>query len=73
MSALLSCLHYGRVLARTIDFIARYGGEEFVAILLSTDIDGALKVAENVRNAVFDSAIPHEYSEAAFFVSISQE
>lgn len=34
------------------DLAARYGGEEFVAILPSTDLAGALIVAENVRKAV---------------------
>ena len=34
------------------DLAARYGGEEFVAILPSTDIEGAVIVAENIRKAV---------------------
>ncbi|HTM77363.1 MAG TPA: GGDEF domain-containing protein [Devosia sp.] len=34
------------------DLAARYGGEEFVAILPSTDIEGAMIVAENIRKAV---------------------
>lgn len=34
------------------DLAARYGGEEFVAILPSTDLEGALIVAENVRKAI---------------------
>ena len=34
------------------DLAARYGGEEFVAILPSTDLDGALIVAENIRKAI---------------------
>lgn len=34
------------------DLAARYGGEEFVAILRSTDLEGAIIVAENVRKAV---------------------
>lgn len=34
------------------DLAARYGGEEFVAILPSTDIEGAVIVAENVRKAI---------------------
>lgn len=34
------------------DLAARYGGEEFVAILPSTDIEGAVIAAENIRRAI---------------------
>jgi diguanylate cyclase len=34
------------------DLAARYGGEEFVAILPSTDMTGAVIVAENIRKAI---------------------
>ena len=34
------------------DLAARYGGEEFVAILPSTDLDGAVIVADNIRKAI---------------------
>ncbi|WP_332690859.1 GGDEF domain-containing protein [Devosia sp.] len=34
------------------DLAARYGGEEFVAILPSTDMEGAVIVAENIRRAL---------------------
>ena len=34
------------------DLAARYGGEEFVAVLPSTDLEGAMIVAENVRKAI---------------------
>jgi diguanylate cyclase len=34
------------------DLAARYGGEEFVAVLPSTDLAGAVIVAENVRKAI---------------------
>lgn len=38
--------------SRPNDMVARYGGEEFVCILPDTDLPGALKVAEQVREAV---------------------
>ena len=41
-----------KVSMRSGDFISRYGGEEFGVILLKTDLDGAIVVAENMRNAV---------------------
>jgi diguanylate cyclase len=34
------------------DIVARYGGEEFAAVLPSTDLDGAVIVADNIRRAV---------------------
>ena len=41
-----------KVSMRSGDFISRYGGEEFGVILLKTDLEGAVVVAENMRNAV---------------------
>jgi len=37
---------------RTTDIGARYGGEEFIAVLPETHVEGALKVAEKLREAV---------------------
>lgn len=41
-----------RGLERTDDFTARYGGEEFALILPATTRDDAVKIAEQVRQAV---------------------
>jgi diguanylate cyclase (GGDEF)-like protein len=56
---------------RTGDLVARYGGEEFVCLLPETDNDGALQVAERLRGAVADCAIPHDFSPVASHVTIS--
>lgn len=40
----------GRV--RATDFVARYGGEEFVMILTGTGLDNALRLIDEMRNAV---------------------
>jgi diguanylate cyclase (GGDEF)-like protein len=56
---------------RTGDLVARYGGEEFVCLLPETDNDGALQVAERLRGAVEDCAIPHDCSPVASHVTIS--
>lgn len=53
------------------DFVARYGGEEFCAIFANTDFDGAMKIAERFRQAVLDLQIPHGYSEASPYLTIS--
>jgi diguanylate cyclase (GGDEF)-like protein len=42
---------------RKMDVVARYGGDEFMVILPETSQDGALKVTENIRNAM--AAISH--------------
>ncbi len=41
-----------RSAVRAVDFVGRYGGEEFVMLLPGTDLEGALKVAEKLREAV---------------------
>ncbi len=37
---------------RTIDTVGRYGGDEFTILLVDTDHDGALRVAERIRRTV---------------------
>jgi len=43
---------------RKVDVAARYGGEEFFILLHNTTHDGALKVAEKIREIVQCSVIP---------------
>lgn len=50
-------------LKRSADLIARYGGEEFSAIIVS-DEDGALSLAEQMRQSVQALAIKHQGAEA---------
>ena len=56
----------GRILTqwtkRPADLAARYGGEEFACILPDTDLSGAVAVAEHIRQAIVQAAIPHEKS-----------
>lgn len=56
---------------RSSDLFARYGGEEFAAILPNTDAAGAIAVAESIREAIRDLAIPHEQSEVSAILTVS--
>jgi diguanylate cyclase (GGDEF)-like protein len=51
------------VVFRPGDMVARYGGEEFGVILPATDIDGALLVADRMRDSVMRLDISHSFSE----------
>ncbi|WP_370601103.1 diguanylate cyclase [Pseudomonas nitroreducens] len=44
---------------RAEDGVARYGGEEFVVILPGCDLSAAERVAESIRRAVEETALPH--------------
>ena len=59
------------VLNRAGDLVARYGGEEFVAILPNTELAGAIKIGETMRERVMHLGIPHEESKVAPVVTIS--
>ena len=57
---------------RTSDMAARFGGEEFALILPSTDESSAAEMAERVREAVAELALPHEgNAEAGGIVTVS--
>lgn len=57
---------------RAHDIVARYGGEEFVVILPDTDKNGAIKVAEQIKEGLSKKNIPHNFSEIAQHITVSQ-
>jgi diguanylate cyclase (GGDEF)-like protein len=61
----------GKCASRASDMSARYGGEEFVCILPDTDIQGAVAIAQEIRQQILALAIPHSQSAAAPWVSVS--
>lgn len=44
---------------RPADLVARYGGEEFAVILPYSNAEGAMHVAQQIRNAIKELLIPH--------------
>ena len=58
-------------LLREGDYVARFGGEEFTAVLLNTDKDGIMLMAEKMLNNIRALGLPHEKNEAAGHVTIS--
>ncbi|MBM9538691.1 diguanylate cyclase domain-containing protein [Desulfobulbus alkaliphilus] len=59
------------VIKRLSDLLARYGGEEFVVLLPETDAGGAGMLADSIRQAVVDLALPHDFSPVAKHITIS--
>lgn len=61
----------GATLKRPMDLVARYGGEEFAIVLPNTDLQGATRVAREVKAAVEALQIPHKASSISPFVTLS--
>jgi len=56
---------------RDNDFIARYGGEEFVMLLPTTDKQGAINIAERIKNMFKTLNIAHNKSNIAEHITAS--
>jgi diguanylate cyclase (GGDEF)-like protein/PAS domain S-box-containing protein len=62
---------FGAVCRRPTDLAARYGGEEFALILPDTSLEAATNMAEALRCAVEQLALPHAASTAGPIVTVS--
>jgi diguanylate cyclase (GGDEF)-like protein len=58
-------------LKRPADLVARYGGEEFVVLLENIDYAGAIVTGENLRRAIDQLHLPHQFSSVTDHVTIS--
>ncbi|GGW92236.1 GGDEF domain-containing response regulator [Alteromonas halophila] len=47
-------------LSRPLDKLIRLGGEEFLVVLPETDHEGAVHVADHLRQTIYEAAIPHK-------------
>ena len=70
------CLHkvaqgMSMAIKRPADVVFRYGGEEFAMILPFTQGEGALTVAEDVRERILKLQIPHDLSQVSNYVTLS--
>jgi two-component system chemotaxis family response regulator WspR len=58
-------------LKRTTDLVSRYGGEEFTVVLPATDLDGVMRVAEDIRKNIEELHIEHADSTVSQYVTVS--
>ena len=56
---------------RATDLVYRYGGEEFLVVLPETSLDGALDVAQRIRESIEAAKMPHPDSATSKWVTIS--
>jgi diguanylate cyclase (GGDEF)-like protein/PAS domain S-box-containing protein len=56
---------------RSTDLIARFGGEEFIILLPETDLDGAVSVAEHLRQGVAAAGISLPEYESVIHITCS--
>jgi diguanylate cyclase (GGDEF)-like protein len=68
--AIRAVAEVARKALRPTDIMARYGGEEFIITLTHTDTQGAIKVAERLRQAVSELELATPTGSINFTISI---
>ena len=61
-----------RATTRAGEVVARFGGEEFILILPNASAASALRTANMLKSLVVKERMPHEASDVADFITISQ-
>ena len=62
----------GCAVERPRDFVARYGGEEFVLVLPDTDVIGATRVAQKIKQQFSEAGLVHPSSKISDCITVSQ-
>lgn len=60
-----------KVIRRPADLVARYGGEEFTILLPNTTLEGGIKIAQTIQQAIHNLAILHAQSNVKEIVTVS--
>jgi diguanylate cyclase (GGDEF)-like protein len=68
--ALIVLAEIGKNILRKVDIFGRIGGEEFAALLPETDLNGAVSVAERLRQAIEASCLQTDKGTIHFSISI---
>jgi diguanylate cyclase (GGDEF)-like protein len=68
--AIRAVAEVARTALRPTDIMARYGGEEFIITLTHTDTQGAIKVAERLREAVCELVLATPTGPISFTISV---
>jgi len=58
-------------LNRPADLVARYGGEEFIALLVDTDAEGAMMLAERMRARIEELRVENRDSSVGSVLTVS--
>jgi len=58
-------------LCRPADLLFRYGGEEFTVVLPNTELEGAIKIADEIRQAIADEKLIHSPLISSEYVTVS--
>jgi diguanylate cyclase (GGDEF)-like protein len=65
----------GRLLRQCVtrvnDLAARYGGEEFCVVLPNTSTENAIRIAEEISQAIQQAQIPHDSSPVSKHITVS--
>lgn len=59
-----------KCVSRPRDLAARFGGEEFIIMLPNTNDEGAVSIAESIREGIDQLRVMHEFESIQFTISI---